>query len=253
MPQAIAGKRVGLVADLPGWRNPGALALGVAEMGGTCVTLAASLQGTETPEDLGGYMANWVDALAVRTPSLARLRRLGAAFGGPVVNLRTDDNHPCEVLGDLSFVRARRGGWEGLRVAVVGPAGNIAASWAEAAGVLPITVTQVTPRGFALDDPRVAVAHDLGALEGAEVIVTDCWPKALEAEGRAAFGALQVTEAALARAGRDVLFIPCPPVTRGEEVSAGAMAHPACVAVAAKAWLMHAQNAWLEAALGARP
>lgn len=45
------------------------------------------------------------------------------------------------------------------------------------------------------------------------------------------------------------LFIPCPPVTRGQEVSADAMAAPACCVTEAKAYLLHPQNAVLEALL----
>jgi ornithine carbamoyltransferase len=47
-------------------------------------------------------------------------------------------------------------------------------------------------------------------------------------------------------------FVPCPPVSRGKEVSADAMMHPACRVMEAKAFLLHAQNAVLEWAFNAR-
>ena len=62
---------------------------------------------------------------------------------------------------------------------------------------------------------------------------------------RAAFADLRVTADVLDRCRPDALFLPCPPVTRGEEVSADAMEHPTCRVVEAKAWLLHAQNALL--------
>lgn len=159
MPQALCGRRIGIIAELPGWRNPTALSLGVAAMGGTCVSVTARLEGAETVEDLAGYMDNWFDLMAVRTPNLSRLRTFAAALEAPAMNLRTNDNHPCEVLGDLSFVLSVRGTWSGLRVAMVGSNGNIAASWFEAARVLPIEVVQVTPQGFE------ASAEERGACE----------------------------------------------------------------------------------------
>jgi ornithine carbamoyltransferase len=56
----------------------------------------------------------------------------------------------------------------------------------------------------------------------------------------------QITAATLEHFAPDEL-IPCPPVTRGQEVTADAMVSPSCHVIAAKAFLLHAQNALLEA------
>ncbi|MFW6291862.1 MAG: hypothetical protein ACOC7V_05985 [Spirochaetota bacterium] len=45
-------------------------------------------------------------------------------------------------------------------------------------------------------------------------------------------------------------FLPCPPVTRGEEVTAVALDAPACRNYAAKEFLLHAQNALMELIFG---
>jgi ornithine carbamoyltransferase len=45
--------------------------------------------------------------------------------------------------------------------------------------------------------------------------------------------------------------VPCPPVSRGKEVSTEAMAHRACRVIEATAFLLHAQNAVLERAFDA--
>ena len=253
VPHSIKGARIGSIAELPGWRNPTALALGIAEMGGTCVTVTAGLEGGETLEDLAAYMDNWFDLLAVRTPSIQKLRRFANALEIPILNLRTNDNHPCEVLGDLAFTLSQRGSWDELNIAVVGPAGNIARSWMEAAVVLPINITQITPLEFGFSSEelpvRMQVSTDLRMIEEADLIITDCWPKGLSVDQKEKFERFRITSDMLDRARPDVLFIPCPPVTRGEEVSVGAMRHPRCLATMAKAYLMHAQNAYLETAL----
>ncbi|MEP5759698.1 MAG: hypothetical protein ABJ327_10440 [Litoreibacter sp.] len=253
MPQSIAGTRVGLIAELPGWRNPTALSLGVAVMGGTCVPVNAGLEGAEPPEDLAAYLDNWFDLIAVRTPNLAKLRCFANALQCPVMNLRTNDNHPFEVLGDLAFVLSQRGRWDGLTVAMVGPAANIARSWMEVAAVLPINVVQVTSSEFAfrsdLLPARMSVSTDPRAIEAADLIVTDCWSQGLTPEQKIDMERFRITVDVLDRARPDVLFVPCPPVTRGEEVSKDAMNHPRCFASQAKAYLMHAQNAFIEMAL----
>ena len=57
MPQTLKGVRIGIIEELPGYRNPTALALGVAQMGAIAVRVRAKLEGAETVEDLAGYMA----------------------------------------------------------------------------------------------------------------------------------------------------------------------------------------------------
>jgi ornithine carbamoyltransferase len=166
------------------------------------------------------------------------------------LNLRTNDNHPCEVLGDLAHVRAQRGSWDGLRVAMVGPTGNIAQSWLEAAAQLPIEVIQVAPKNFQYHEQgsgsRCSMTDDPAAIEAADLIVTDCWPANVTETQKADFAALRIDPALLDRCQPGVLFVPCPPVTRGNEVSVDAMVHPRCLAKPAKAYLLHAQNAVLE-------
>jgi len=93
-------------------------------------------------------------------------------------------------------------------------------------------------------------ARDLLALDdlSAETILRLLARARAMRDGWAARRRWQGTEAVLD--GSRAVFLPCPPVTRGQEVSAGAMLHPRCRVVEAKAWLLHAQNAVLEWSLG---
>jgi ornithine carbamoyltransferase len=63
---------------------------------------------------------------------------------------------------------------------------------------------------------------------------------------RAIFSDYQITLAMLSRLREDAIFLPCPPVTRGEEVSEDAMASPRLLNHPAKKHLLHVQNALLE-------
>ncbi|WP_315780843.1 MULTISPECIES: ornithine carbamoyltransferase [unclassified Bradyrhizobium] len=245
MPQTLAGRRVALVVDDGGWRNTTAFDLGVQSMGGLCVHAPIRLNGTEAVEDLAAYLDNWFDAVVCRTPELEMLYALSHWAQAPVINARTRQNHPCETLGDLAFLWHRRGTIEGLKIAVVSPAANILGSWIEVAQVLPIDVVQVYPARWHApgESPRFHVTTDLDALQDADVVITDCWPRDEEA------GVLQdyqITAALLDGLRPELEFLPCPPVTRGQEVSADAMRHRACCVVQAKAFLLHAQNAALE-------
>jgi ornithine carbamoyltransferase len=249
MPQSLDGRRVGLVVDDSGWRNTTAFDLGVQAMGGLCVHAPISLgDGREPLSDLAGYLDNWLDGLVIRTPELSALRDLARTAKTPVVNARTRTNHPCETLGDLAFVMSQRRSIDGLRVAVVAPEANILGSWVEAAAALPIDVVQVYPACWhvapAGRPARFRTSDDLGELNAVDLIVTDCWPKDGDAEQLAAY---QITGSVLE--ATSALFVPCPPVYRGQDVSADAMLHPRCRVRDAKAFLLHAQNAALEAIL----
>jgi ornithine carbamoyltransferase len=251
MPQALSEKRVGLIVEDSGWRNTTAIDLGVRTMGGTCVHIPVSLNGNEAICDLAKYLDNWFDLLAVRTPNIDHLRELAEAARAPVINLRTRANHPCEILADLSFIRSRRATFDQLKIAAIVPAGNIINSWAEAANVLPITLVQIYSSKYFLDEllytaRNIERTEDIDELKDADVIITDCWPNERDEDVLLQF---QITAATLDKTKSECLFLPCPPVNRGKEVSADAMEHAKCCVHEAKSFLLHSQNAVLEWAL----
>ena len=88
------------------------------------------------------------------------------------------------------------------------------------------------------------------------MIYTDCWPAAETEQDRIRIRDLflphQVTAELLQTSPPNAVFLPCPPVHRGQEVSVSAMGWPACRVYEAKEYLLHAQNALLAAVLGDR-
>jgi len=261
LPRYLQGKAIALVWGAEGFRNRVAFELGIAMLGGTAVQIPGRLDERESIEDVTRYLNNWFDAIVARTKPHQYMQRLASAAQIPVINARTDYNHPCEILGDLAYIRARKGRIEGIKVAFVGEATNLCHPWLEAAARLPIQVVQVCPAGYQVDPALLAelrqgavgelsVTEDLKAgLQNADVVYTDCWPaRRDDAECQRVqqlFAPYQITAENLAWARPDVLFLPCPPVHRGEEVSASAMQSPACCVYDAKEYLLHAQNAVL--------
>ena len=246
MPQSLSGKRIALIVNDGGWRNTTAFDLGINSMGGLCVHTPMRLDQGEAVADLANYLDNWIDAVVSRTPDLATLRALAEAADAPVINARTRQNHPCETLGDLAFYWHRHGTIDGLKVVVVAPDANILGSWIEAARILPLEVVQVYPvKWHATRGASGAFRTniDLGELRDADVVVTDCWPEGGHPDELSGY---RITAALLDSLDRDLEFLPCPPVTRGREVSGDAMSHANCHVIEAKAFLLHAQNAALE-------
>jgi ornithine carbamoyltransferase len=265
LPQNLAGKSIALIWDAEGFRNRVAFELGIAAMGGIAVQVPGKLDERESIEDVARYLDNWFDGVVSRARKHEHMQRLAAASQHPVINARTDFNHPCEILGDLAYIRTKRGNLDGLKVAFVGEATNLCHPWFGAAARLPIHVVQICPVGYEVDADFIAqvqrdaigtasVSQDLDTgLKDADVVYTDCWPyrSSLEDHARIArqFLPYQITAEKLRLAAPDVFFLPCPPVTRGEEVSEDAMAYLGHQVYEAKAYLLHAQNAVLTALL----
>ncbi|MDK4704058.1 ornithine carbamoyltransferase [Rhizobium sp. CNPSo 4062] len=248
MPQTLFGKRVGIIVDDTGWRNTTAFDLGVKAMGGISAQPPISFSTREPTADLAGYLDNWFDLLVVRTKELATLQELAAAAEAPVINARTRTNHPCETLGDLAYIKSARGTLDGLKVVGIAPDANILRSWVEASRAMPMHVVQVYPERWHLTDPDLLNPNfesstDVRHLLDADVIITDSWPTDAEEDALAEY---RVSASLLNDGKQGTVFLPCPPVMRGQELTVDAMLHPACQSRAAKAFLLHAQNALME-------
>lgn len=267
-PQVLSGRRIALIWDAEGFRNRVAFELGIAELGGVSVRIPGALDERECIEDFARYLDNWFDAIVARTSTHEHMHRLAESARVPVINARTSFNHPCENLGDLAYVRETRGDLAGLRAAFIGEPTNLGHSWFEAAARFPIHVTQVCPEGYEVNDEflqeiagqaqgDVSVSRDLSAaVFEADVIYTDCWPAAESEQDRRRIRDLflpyQVTAELLETSPPNAVFLPCPPVHRGEEVSESAMNWPGCRVYEAKEYLLHAQSALLAVVLGSR-
>lgn len=267
MPRLLEGKRIALSFEDGGFRNRVAFELGIRLMGGEPVFIPGHPGQKEPAGDIARYLGNWFDAIVIRTPEYGVVAEMAEAAGVPVVNARTRYNHPCEILGDLAFVRKVRGSLDGLKVVFVGEPTNLCHSWFEAGVSLPVEIVQVCPEGYEVGlhtffpfhgnrqaAGRLRISHDLEQeLKDADVVYTDCWPVRATprdaAEIGKAFAPYQITAALLGLTPAGCVFLPCPPVTRGEEVSEDAMTSPGCRVYEAKGHLLHAQNALLAALL----
>jgi len=262
MPQPLRNQQVGLWFYGQGFRNRLAFEIGAKAMGAHVSYIPGELGVHEPLEDIGAYLENWYSLLIVRAAHHADLTYLADHTAVPVINARTEISHPCEIMGDLQFIRRHRGTIDGLKVVFVGEVSNLCMTWLEAAVRLPISVTQVAPADY-LAAPALlnglnaeALGHisttpDLTtALKDIDLIYTDCWPKTTDVSAkshiRELFLPYQITSDHLSELKDGAIFLPCPPVTRGEEVSTEAMQSPLCLNYQAKNFLLHAQNAIME-------
>jgi ornithine carbamoyltransferase len=201
-----------------------------------------TLDKTEDLLDVAGYLAQWADLMVVRHPDIGVLERLASADALPVVNAMTKVNHPCEVLSDL-YALSRDADIAQLRFLFVGATGNIAGAWCEAAHAFGLDMRQCCPVDLRV--PGMPWEENLHrAMLTADVVITD--GPGPHAEALVPY---RVTAELLDTAPLGVRLIPCPPFSRGREVSADAVAHSSFAGYGFKRSLMPVQQAVMARAL----
>jgi ornithine carbamoyltransferase len=262
MPDSLRNKQVGIWFYGNGFRNRVAFEIGLKSMGASVAYIPGELGVHEPLEDIIQYLCNWFSLLVVRAKNHQDLLYLCNHSCIPVINARTTFSHPCEIMGDLQFIRHYRGSLDGLNVVFVGEVTNICMSWFEAAVRFPIQVTQVAPAGYEAGKDllknlgsntagKISVSNDLDkSIAAADLIYTDCWPSSDAPKEKERIKNLflpyQITGKHLSELHSRAMFLPCPPVTRGQEVSADAMNSDKCMNFMAKDFLLHSQNAIAE-------
>jgi len=281
--RSLEGQGVALVFEKPSARTRNSSELAVVALGGHPVYIQGAevgLDTRETAEDVARTLACYHRVVCARVMDHSSLVRMAAALDAadvpvPVVNLLSDEAHPCQALADLLTLR-QRFGTEGARtrtVAYIGDANNVWRSLAIAASMAGIATRVASPDGYGPTEADVALVRSFGgdlevtddpagAADGVDALYTDVWTsmgQEEEAEARrTAFAGFCVDEALLSRAAPGALVMHCLPAHRGEEISAGVVDGPRSVVWQQAANRMHAMRgllAWLtaEGAPGAGP
>ena len=248
---ALAGKSVGLVFDRPSTRTRVSFEVGVAELGGHPVVLReGELQSSrgESPRDTGLVLSRFVHAIGIRTGPQARVEQLAEHSAVPVINMLTQEHHPCQALADLLTLRERFGTLEGLKLAYVGDGNNVARSLLVVGGRAGIEVAVSSPEELAL--PGVENHEPADAVRGAHAIYTDAWVSMgdeAEAERKSKLLAPWRIDAALmARARDDAIALHCLPAHPGEEITAEVLYGERSAVWDQAENRLHAQKALLE-------
>jgi ornithine carbamoyltransferase len=260
MPQTLKNQRIALWFYGQGFRNRMAFEIGARAMGADVSFIPGELGIHEPIEDIARYLDNWFSLLVIRCKNHTDLEKVAADSKAPVINARTTFNHPCEIIGDLQFIYSKRKTVDNLNVVFVGETTNLCMSWFEAARSLPINVVQIGPKAYLAPDDRVEEINRgaIGRVSTSEtfdgfinvdtdVLYTDCWPKGGDAsEVSRLFGRYQITKSIVAEMNPRGFYLPCPPITRGQEISADSLSAGQYCDYEAKEYLLHSQNAIME-------
>ena len=269
-PAVLAGRGAALLFEKPSLRTRNATEMAVVQLGGHPVSLRAEEVDVDVREpaaDAARVLSRYHAVIGARVFEHAKLERMAEAATVPVVNLLSDDSHPCQALADLLTLRQRWGRLDGRSLAYVGDGNNVCRSLVLAAALAGIDVRVATPPGFTLPAATAERARDLGgsvtmaaapedAVAGADAVYTDVWAsmgQEDEAERRRrAFAGYTVNEHLMASAAEGAVFLHCLPAHRGEEVSAGVLDSAASAVWQQAENRMHAMRGLLLFLLGDR-
>ncbi len=192
---------------------------GIHLLGGQSIVFPSdTLDNKEKLCDVAGYLNNWADCVVIRHNNMGLIKEFSEYSTVPVINALTEENHPCEVLSDLFAISQIREDYMNLHYTFVGANRNIGKAWAEAAIAFGINFTHCCPQGYEIKN--CVAEHDVErAIGQSDIVITDSIPETLFD----IYKPYQITEALMRQARPDALLNPCPPFTRGMEVSEDAI------------------------------
>ena len=194
----------------------------------------------ESPEDVGRVLERYLDLLGMRVFDHSDLENVAGAVDVPVINLLSDQEHPCQAVADMQTIADHFGRLDGIEVAYIGDGNNTAASLMGAVTRSGGKVRVASPSGYEPDQRSLSSAREFGevlvvidpgeAVAGADVVYTDVWTSMGQegetAERRRVFADYQVTRDLFDLAKPTAIFLHCLPAHRGEEVADEVMEHP---------------------------
>src|SRR6059058_4240760 len=185
----LPGRTLGMIFQKPSTRTRVSFEVGIYQLGGTALYLAAAdlqLGRGETIRDTAIVLSRYLDAIMIRTFAQSDVEELAQNASIPVINGLTDSTHPCQALADVMTIRERLGRLEGLKVVYLGDGNNVCASLMVASAKLGTDFVAATPPGYRPDDAAVRIAREAGgsveldddpltAVERADVLYTAVW------------------------------------------------------------------------------
>jgi ornithine carbamoyltransferase len=239
----LAGRVVGIYFRRTSTRTRTAFTVGAMRLGASTIAYGPHDLQIETGESLADtarVLANYLGVLVVRTHGpVAEMRELATQHQMAIVNAMNADEHPTQVIADLSAMKEALGTLVGRHLLFIGEGNNTAAALALAVAKTPgMRLTIVTPAGYGLPAHVLAEArrlaagggmveqhHDMTALPTeVDAVYTTRWltmgvPKT-DGDWLSRFRAYTVTGDVMARVSKaaGTIFLHDLPAMRGYEV-----------------------------------
>jgi ornithine carbamoyltransferase len=254
----LTGHGVALLFEKPSARTRNSTEMAVHGLGGHPVYIQGTEVGLDTREsveDVARTLGCYHRVLCARVFDHRTLLRMAAALDGggfdvPVINLLSDQAHPCQAIADVLTLRQTLGPLDGRSLAYVGDANNMCRSLAKAALFEGMEMRVASPPDYAFSVEELAelnaFAEGVGrggtvrgtnepkdAADGVDAFYTDVWTSMGQEDERAArlsaFAGFTIDDALVALGAPDAVVLHCLPAHRGEEMTASVLEGPQSV------------------------
>ncbi len=199
--------------------------------------------GKESIEDVAKTLSQYCDVISARIYSHLELKKLAKNASVPVINMMTNEGHPCQILGDFLTIQEKLGKLKGLKIAYLGDAeNNVTYSLMRACAITGNSLTLACPKNKKYypkermineskklakkynNKPLTITSDPLKAAENADVIYTDSWmsyriPQEEKKIRLKDLKPFQVNRKVLSKAKKTVIFMHCLPAMRNHEVT----------------------------------
>ncbi len=239
--ELLPGRTLGVIFQKPSTRTRVSFEVGMSQLGGHALYLAASdlqLGRGETVKDTANVLERYLDAIMIRTFAQDDVEELAEQADVPVINGLTDYAHPCQALADLMTIREKLGRLSGVRLAYLGDGNNVCISLMVGAARFGIRFVAATPVGYEPDETAVLAARRAAVQMGgtvelvrdpqeaardADVVYTDTWVSMGQDEDserrRADLAGYGIDADTLALAAQEAIVLHCLPAHYGEEIT----------------------------------
>ena len=266
----LAGRALAMIFEKPSLRTRVTFEVGIVQLGGRAVYLAAQEVGLGTREaatDIARNLSLWVDGIVARVNRHDTVTALARHSTVPVFNALSDQEHPCQALADYFTLWERGLDLSAIRVAWIGDGNNVCHSLILMGALLGTRLTVACPAGY---EPAAAVQAEVrklggrlevtddprAAADGADVLYTDVWTsmgQEAERERRArVFRRYQVNDALVHVARPTAVVMHCLPAHRGEEITDSVLDGPRSIVLDQAENRLHAQKAVIREFIGDR-
>ena len=261
----LPGRSLGMIFQKPSTRTRVSFEVGIAQLGGFALYLAATdlqLGRGETLRDTATVLSRYLDGLMIRTFAQDDVDELARHSEIPVINGLTDSAHPCQALADVMTIREQLGRLEGVRLVYLGDGNNVCASLMVAAAKLGADFVAATPTGYEPAKPAVELAEEAAARSGgsvtllrdpreaaggADVLYTDVWTSMGQDEERSRrlrdLDGYGIDADLLRLASPDAIVLHCLPAHYGEEITEDVLYGPQSAVWDQAENRLHAQKA----------
>ncbi len=258
----LAGKTLAMIFQKPSTRTRVSFEVGMFQLGGHALYLGPNdiqIGKRETTADVARTISRYVDVIMARLFGHNDIVELADAATVPVINGLTDLLHPCQIMADMLTIKEKRGSFENLKVTYVGDGNNVAHSWINIAGKIPMNLSLAVPEGYEPDAEiltraqsaglgKIEVVHDsFAAAKEADVLYTDVWASMGQEDEaqlrKRAFSNFQINAELLQAAHKDCLVMHCLPAHRGEEITHDVIEGPQSIVFDEAENRLHVQKA----------